>query len=708
MIPVSVCMIAKNEETRIERTLASLAPYGFEIVVVDTGSTDRTKEIAAKYTSHIYDFTWIDDFSAARNYSLSKASNEWIFMMDCDEWIEHIDIEELTYFMKHLSHAAGAITRENITGTPENPGHSIDRTERFFSKKRFHYTGIIHEQLTPIGAANFECLLLNTTIGHDGYCMSDAARYEKSLRNVSLLEKQLQAEPDNPYVYYQLGKGYEMIEDYATACKHFDKALTYDLDMELAYVQALIVSYGHCLLHIGHHEAAMQFEHFYPTLANSADFVYLMGLIYMKNGLYEKALDEFEKALTFDFANRTGSNTYLPCYQIGQILLMIGEKETAAHYFSLCGDYPPALEALKKENPNMLPISVCIIAKNEADKIEEFLSKLRPYDWEIIVLDTGSTDKTKEIAAKYADIISDFVWCNDFSAARNASIALANREYILILDCDEFIKELDVEELLRLIHMHPHKAGCIMRENHFTDADGLDCVETEYIERLFPKAEYHYEQTIHEQLVRNDQTEYERYQVPLIVNHTGYLLTEEEMLAKVKRNMDLLQEELSRDKDNPYLLYQIGQCYNMLDDHENAYQYYRKAILSNLDPRLTYMHSLVIAYGSKLLETNRLDEAELLLQIYDAFAVTADFFCLIGEYYMQKNDALKAMLEFLRASQAEQFFIEDNKINVPFYKMGYINEVLGDKEAAVMHYKRCTNYPPAIKRLENLTFDKFS
>ena len=67
MIPISVCIIAKNEEKNIERCLSSLTPYGFEIVLVDTGSNDKTKELAANYTNCIYDFKWNDDFSTARN-----------------------------------------------------------------------------------------------------------------------------------------------------------------------------------------------------------------------------------------------------------------------------------------------------------------------------------------------------------------------------------------------------------------------------------------------------------------------------------------------------------------------------------------------------------------------------------------------------------------------------------------------------------------
>ena len=248
MSGISVCMIAKNEENKIERCLKSLEKYGFEIVIVDTGSTDRTKEIAARYTSKIYDFKWIEDFSAARNFSLEKAGNNWIFMMDCDEWIESIDMEELQYFQKHLPDAAGSVTRRNITGTKEHPGESFDHTERFFNRKRYHYTGRIHEQLTPKFEKTFETFLLNTAIGHDGYQMSPKERNEKAERNIHLLKMELADTPDSPYLYYQLGKGYDIIENYKESVLYYEQALKYDLDFSLAYVQALVIAYGEALL----------------------------------------------------------------------------------------------------------------------------------------------------------------------------------------------------------------------------------------------------------------------------------------------------------------------------------------------------------------------------------------------------------------------------------------------------------------------------
>ena len=88
MITISLCMIVKNEEAVLARCLDSVADLVDEIIIVDTGSTDKTKEIATRYTDKIYDFKWIDDFSAARNFSFSKATMDYIYVADADEVID--------------------------------------------------------------------------------------------------------------------------------------------------------------------------------------------------------------------------------------------------------------------------------------------------------------------------------------------------------------------------------------------------------------------------------------------------------------------------------------------------------------------------------------------------------------------------------------------------------------------------------------------
>ena len=85
MVTISLCMIVKNEEGILARCLDSIVDLVEEVVIVDTGSADRTREIAALYTSRIYDFAWTDDFSAARNYAFSKAGMDYIYSADADE-----------------------------------------------------------------------------------------------------------------------------------------------------------------------------------------------------------------------------------------------------------------------------------------------------------------------------------------------------------------------------------------------------------------------------------------------------------------------------------------------------------------------------------------------------------------------------------------------------------------------------------------------
>lgn len=347
MHPISVCIIAKNEEARIEKCLSSIKPCGFEILVVDTGSTDRTKEIAARYADRVLDFAWCDDFAAARNFSLREAANNWIFMIDCDEAVKSIDIEELNYFRKHLSDKVGSILRENlVTENGSLTVNNTDCTERFFNRKLYHYRGRIHEQLVPIRGTELPNMLLHTTLTHTGYDMTPAEREAKYQRNFTLLQKELEADPENPYLYYQLGKTCEILEDFARACAYYDKGLSFDLDPELAYVQAMVVSYGNALLQTEQAEAALGLEGVYEAFSQVTDFVYLMGNVYQENGMYEAALTQYQKASQMPPGRQAGTNSFLPAYQCGYILELSGDPESAAALYAQCRDFAPARERL--------------------------------------------------------------------------------------------------------------------------------------------------------------------------------------------------------------------------------------------------------------------------------------------------------------------------------------------------------------------------
>ena len=352
----------------------------------------------------------------------------------------------------------------------------------------------------------------------------------------------------------------------------------------------------------------------------------------------------------------------------------------------------------------MIPISICIIAKNEQSNIEECLKPLRQYDWEIIVVDTGSTDHTKEIAGKYADKVLDFVWCDDFSAARNYSIEQASHDTILVIDSDEYLMEIDTEAILHLAGQNPTSVGLLFRKNHY-QMNGTDSVYVDLVERLFSRKYYHYEGIIHEQVRLRDvkRYSYDSYQIPLILDHSGYTGSEDILREKALRNISLLEKDLVAHPDNPYTYFQIGQSYNMIHDDENACLYYGKGLSYDVNPAEEYVQMMVIGYGYALLHLGRVEEALGLSGVYDAFAVSADFLDLMGLIYLRNGQYMNALLEFVKALSCENSHVVGANSFIPSYNIGLINEMMGNRDAALMHYRKCGDFPMALEKIRELT-----
>lgn len=155
VVTFSLCMIVKNEERVLARCLDSLAPLMDEIIIVDTGSTDKTKSIAAKYTDKIYDFTWVDDFAAARNFSCSKATCDYIYVADADEYVSPENVEHLHKLKQCILPEIDIVQMHYITkvefNTVENFSDEL-RPKLFKRLREFLWVDPIHEtvSLTPI------------------------------------------------------------------------------------------------------------------------------------------------------------------------------------------------------------------------------------------------------------------------------------------------------------------------------------------------------------------------------------------------------------------------------------------------------------------------------------------------------------------------------------------------------------------------------
>lgn len=160
MITISLCMIVKNEENTIANCLESVKDIVDEIVIVDTGSQDKTKEIVNKYTVNIYDFKWIDDFSAARNFSFSKATKDYILWLDADDILLPGDIEKFKTLKEILDPAVDSVTAKYNVGTDEygNVTMSYRRNRLVKRINNFKWVGFVHEYLQVGG------IILNSDI----------------------------------------------------------------------------------------------------------------------------------------------------------------------------------------------------------------------------------------------------------------------------------------------------------------------------------------------------------------------------------------------------------------------------------------------------------------------------------------------------------------------------------------------------------------
>lgn len=152
---ISLCMIVKNEERVLRRCLDSIADLVEEIIIVDTGSDDSTKEIASEYTDLIFDFEWIDDFSAARNFSFSKATKDYIYAADADEVLDEENREKLRQLKEVLLPEIEIVQMKYCNQLENGTAYNFDeeyRPKLFKRLREFIWTEPVHEmvRLDPI------------------------------------------------------------------------------------------------------------------------------------------------------------------------------------------------------------------------------------------------------------------------------------------------------------------------------------------------------------------------------------------------------------------------------------------------------------------------------------------------------------------------------------------------------------------------------
>lgn len=295
-------------------------------------------------------------------------------------------------------------------------------------------------------------------------------------------------------------------------------------------------------------------------------------------------------------------------------------------------------------------LAAVLIVRNEARCIVRCLDSVRPWVDRIVVLDTGSTDATPALAAAGGAVVHHMVWPDDFAAARNHALDLADADWNLILDADEWIEAGG--DTLRSWCAAPPRLGTACIHSGYdavgaTAADAPPPSNRSWITRLLPRG-VRYAGRVHEQPV----SPLPRIRLDLHIGHDGYY--DAQMAGKIDRNAPLLQHELRDRPDDPYIHYQLGKDAEVRHDYPLACDRYATALA--LTPQAAnWRHELVVRQLHCLGQAGQVDTA---LQLADAemplWAESPDLFFVLGDLLLERamTDPAHAVGQWLPLAEA--------------------------------------------------------
>lgn len=217
---ISACLIVKNEEELLPQCLESMKDFVDEIIIVDTGSTDRTVEIAKRFGARVYHHPWENDFSKHRNQSISYASYDWILIMDADEAFFTQDAPNIKRIVQETRSDFLYLQCYDLGKTGEVHG-VFNQVRLFKNGLGMHYTKNVHNQLQVTGKGEYTRLRFK----HYGYDLTPEKMEAKHIRTTTLLKEMLEINPEDAYSRHQLAASYSMHRDYSKTIEHGEMAL---------------------------------------------------------------------------------------------------------------------------------------------------------------------------------------------------------------------------------------------------------------------------------------------------------------------------------------------------------------------------------------------------------------------------------------------------------------------------------------------------
>lgn len=346
MITISLCMIVKNEEAVLARALDSIREAVDEIILVDTGSSDRTKEIALQYTSQVFDYPWQQDFASARNFSCSKASMDYWMWLDADDVIPPDSLRQLKELKASLDPATDVVMMKYHTGFDDDGTVTCSYyRERLLKNHRgFLWSGRVHEAVVPAGVIQY----LPIAVEHRKTSPKDPDR------NLQIYQNMLQkGEPLSPRHQFYYGRELFYHEEYQAAAAVFSEFLHSRqgwLENQIDACRLLAACHGFL------NQKSRQLETLFSSFlldAPRAEICCEIGHIYFEQEHWNQAIFWYRRALECSNTEQNGAffqpdcHQFLPCLQLCVCYDRLGLHEKALEYHLRAREVRPNAKAVQ-------------------------------------------------------------------------------------------------------------------------------------------------------------------------------------------------------------------------------------------------------------------------------------------------------------------------------------------------------------------------